>query len=187
MVFSLSALWWRRVRGLWKLPDGSERQRRKGKIYPFECRVPKNIQGWFPLGLTGLISLQSKGLSRVFSRHAVWKWEFFSTDKMCPLEKGMANHFSILALRTPWTVWKVRHPACCCSVAKSCPTLCETMNCSTSGFPILHHLPEFAPIHVHKSMMTFNHLILCHSFSFCLQSFPASRSFPMSHIFASGG
>ena len=73
--------------------------------------LPKNIQGWFPLGLTGLISLQSKGLSRVFSRHAVWKWEFFSTDKMCPLEKGMANHFSILALRTPWTVWKVRHPA----------------------------------------------------------------------------
>ena len=29
---------------------------------------PMNIQGWFPLGLTGLISLQSKGLSRVFSR-----------------------------------------------------------------------------------------------------------------------
>ena len=29
--------------------------------------LPMNIQGWFPLGLTGLISLQSKGLSRVFS------------------------------------------------------------------------------------------------------------------------
>ena len=29
--------------------------------------LPKNIQGWFPLGLTGLISLQPKGLSRVFS------------------------------------------------------------------------------------------------------------------------
>ena len=28
------------------------------------------------------------------------------SDRMCPLEKGMANHFSILALRTPWTVWK---------------------------------------------------------------------------------
>ena len=32
-----------------------------------------NIQGWFPLGLTGLISLQSKGLSRVFSSFTVWK------------------------------------------------------------------------------------------------------------------
>ena len=34
--------------------------------------LPMNIQGWFPLGLTGLISLQSKGLSRVFSS-TVWK------------------------------------------------------------------------------------------------------------------
>ena len=32
-----------------------------------------NIQGWFPLGLTGLISMQSKELSRVFSSIAVWK------------------------------------------------------------------------------------------------------------------
>ena len=33
--------------------------------------LPMNIQGWFPLGLTGLISLQSKGLPRVFSREKV--------------------------------------------------------------------------------------------------------------------
>ena len=32
-----------------------------------------NIQGWFPLGLTGLISLQSKGPSRVFSSTTDWK------------------------------------------------------------------------------------------------------------------
>ena len=35
------------------------------------------IQGWFPLGLTGLISLQSKGLSRVFSSTRIWKYKFF--------------------------------------------------------------------------------------------------------------
>ena len=34
---------------------------------------PKNIQSWFPLGLTGLISFLSKGLSRVFSYTTVWK------------------------------------------------------------------------------------------------------------------
>ena len=34
---------------------------------------PMNIQGWFPLGLTGLISLLFKGLSRVFSSTAIWK------------------------------------------------------------------------------------------------------------------
>jgi len=40
--------------------------------------LPMNIQGRFPLGLTGLISLQSKGLSRVCSSTTVWKHQFFS-------------------------------------------------------------------------------------------------------------
>ena len=38
---------------------------------------------------------------------------------------------------------------CCCSVAKSCPTLCDPMDCSMPGFPVLHCLPEFAQTHVH--------------------------------------
>ena len=38
---------------------------------------------------------------------------------------------------------------CCFSVAKSCPTLCTPMNCSTPGFPMLHHPPKFAQTHVH--------------------------------------
>ena len=40
--------------------------------------LPMNIQDWFPLGWTGLISLQSKGLSRVFSNITVPKHQFFS-------------------------------------------------------------------------------------------------------------
>ena len=40
--------------------------------------LPMNIQGWFPLALTGLISLQSKGLLRVFSNTTVQKHQFFS-------------------------------------------------------------------------------------------------------------
>ena len=39
--------------------------------------LPMNIQDWFPLELTGLISLQSKGLSRVFSNIKVQKHQFF--------------------------------------------------------------------------------------------------------------
>ena len=39
--------------------------------------LPMNIQDWFPLGLTGLISLQSKGLSKVFSNTTVQKHQFF--------------------------------------------------------------------------------------------------------------
>ena len=42
--------------------------------------LPMNIQSWFPLGLTDLISLQSKGLSRVFSGTAVQKHQFFSSQ-----------------------------------------------------------------------------------------------------------
>ena len=47
--------------------------------------LPMNIQGWFPLGLTDLISLQSKGLSRVLQHHSskvsiIWRSAFFMVD-----------------------------------------------------------------------------------------------------------
>ena len=42
--------------------------------------LPMSIQDWFPLRLTGLISLQSKGLSRVFSNTTVQKHQFFSAQ-----------------------------------------------------------------------------------------------------------
>ena len=42
--------------------------------------LPMNIQNWFPLGLTGLISLLSKGLSSVFSNITVPKHQFFGTQ-----------------------------------------------------------------------------------------------------------
>ena len=37
----------------------------------------------------------------------------------------------------------------CCSVAPPCPTLCNPMDCSTPGFPVLHYFLEFAQTHVH--------------------------------------
>ena len=42
--------------------------------------LPMDIQGWFPLGLTGLISVQCKGLSRVFPNTTIWKHRFFSAQ-----------------------------------------------------------------------------------------------------------
>ena len=42
--------------------------------------LPMNIQDWFPLGWTGWITLQSKGLSRVFSNTTVQKHQFFGTS-----------------------------------------------------------------------------------------------------------
>ena len=37
----------------------------------------------------------------------------------------------------------------CCSVVQSCLTLCDPTDCSTLGFPVLHHLPELAQTPVH--------------------------------------
>ena len=42
--------------------------------------LPVNIQDWFSLGLNGLVSLQSKGLSRIFSSTTVQKHQFFGTQ-----------------------------------------------------------------------------------------------------------
>jgi len=45
--------------------------------------LPVNIQDWFPLGLTGLISLLSKGLSTVFSNTTVWKHQLWKNKCPC--------------------------------------------------------------------------------------------------------
>ena len=54
--------------------------------------LPMNIQGWFPLGLTGLISLLSKGLSRVFSSTTLRRHQFFSN---LTLIEGKINSYTM--------------------------------------------------------------------------------------------
>ena len=50
---------------------------------------------------------------------------------------------------------------CFCSF-QSRPTLCDPMNHSTPGLPVHHQLLEFTQTHVHRVVMPFSHLILCH-------------------------
>ena len=50
------------------------------KVLEFQLHLPVNIQDWFPLGWTGWISLQSKGLSRIFSNTTVQKHQFFDVQ-----------------------------------------------------------------------------------------------------------
>ena len=74
---------------------------------------------------------------------------------------------------------------CCCSVTKSCLTLSDPVDCSRPGSSILHYLLEFAQIHVHwVSDVILPSLPPLAPF-FCLQSFPAFESFPMSWLIAS--
>ena len=71
------------------------------------------------------------------------------------------------------------------SVAQSCLTLCDPMDCSTPDLPIHHQVLELAQTHVHQVGDAIQPSVA--PLSSCLQSFPASGSFPMSQFFASGG
>ena len=75
------------------------------------------------------------------------------------------------------------------SVAQSCLTLCNPMNCSMPGLPVHHQLPEFTQTHVHwiSDAIQPNISSSVIPFSYCPQSFPTSGSFPMSQLFVSGG
>ena len=65
-----------------------------------ESVLPMNIQGWFPLGLTGLISLQSKALWRLFSNTTVQMLQFFSTQ--LSLWSNSHNHTWLLVKPQLW-------------------------------------------------------------------------------------
>ena len=73
-----------------------------------------------------------------------------------------------------------------CFVAKSCPTLCDPMDCSAPGSSVLHSLLEFAQTHVHgvSDAIQPSHLS---PLSLPAFSLPASGSFPRSQFFTSGG
>ena len=76
----------------------------------------------------------------------------------------------------------------CCSVTQSCLTLCDPVDCSTQGFPVLHHILEYSSSSCPSSLCW--HPTISSSvvpFFSCLQSFTESGSFPMSQLFASGG
>ena len=71
---------------------------------------------------------------------------------------GMRDSFSFQSIRQLLTVQCCKENVSlqgeiqadnCCSVAQLCPTLCDPMDCSMPGFPVLHCLLEFAQTHVH--------------------------------------
>ena len=72
------------------------------------------------------------------------------------------NHLTVLDVKSPKSLTRLKlrcqqnciyfrsskRECCCCSVTKSCPTLCDPMDCSILGFPVLQYLPEFAQTRV---------------------------------------
>ena len=105
--------------------------------------------------------LQSNGLQNVGHNYATNVFTFSS--------KGSASGKNIRCQTFALTVL-----SCCCSVAQSCLTLCDPMDCSTPGFSVLHHLLELAKTHVHRvgDVIQSSHPLFF-PFSSCLQSFLA--------------
>ena len=75
------------------------------------------------------------------------------------------------------------------SVAQSCLTLCDPMDCSMPGLPVHHQFPELTQTHVHPvgDAIQPSHPLSSPSPPAFLQSFPESGSSPMSQFFAAGG
>ena len=82
---------------------------------------------------------------------------------------------------------QVKVICCYCLVTKLYPTLCDPMDCSIPGFPVLHYLPEIVQIHVIELVMLSNHIILCHHLLLLPSVFPNFRIFSNESFFASGG
>ena len=117
--------------------------------------LPMNNQGWFPSGLTGLISLLPKGLSRVFSSTTIWKHQFFGAQLFyVPTLTSVHWIHTSIEKTIDLTMWifvsKVMSSLCnmlsrflkaflkgtllqVSEVAQSCPTLCDPMGCSLPG------------------------------------------------------
>jgi len=89
--------------------------------------LPMNIQDWFPLGLTGWISLQSKGLSRVFFlQHHSSKTSILQCSAFFMFE--LSHQYM--------TTGKTAAAAASAKSLQSCPTLCDPIDGSPPGSPV---------------------------------------------------
>ena len=109
--------------------------------------LPMNIQSWFPLGLTALISLLSKGPSRIFSNTTVQKHHVSVLYRLyrVSVQFSRVRHFV-----TPWTA------------------ACQTSLSNTNSQSLLKLMSI-------ESVMPFNHLILCYPLLLLPSLFPRIR------------
>ena len=74
-------------------------------------------------------------------------------------------------------IFTICNNSCCRTVTKSCLTLCDPINCSMPGFPVLHSLPELLKLMSIELVMPSNCLILCHPLLLMPSIFPSIRVF----------
>ena len=127
------------------------------RFFTGSFRIKKTLAstGWWPpQPMKSLVSLS-------FMEPVSWLW-ICSITRLClilcdPIDcssPGSSVHGILQVRILEWVAISFsRGPSqpwisCCCSVAQLRPTLCDPMDFSTPGFPVLHYLPEFAQIHV---------------------------------------
>ena len=99
-------------------------------------------------------------LLQLLTFHTPWRGFRVESDALCAPGKLVEQVFRQLDIFRNW--FHNPYPSVqFSSVAKSCPTICDPMDCCTQSFPALYHLPKFAQVHAHwVCKATSNHLIL---------------------------
>ena len=80
----------------------------------------------------------------------------------------------VFSVRISWVNYDI---SCCCSVAKPCPALCNPMDCSTLGFPVLHISWSLLKLMSIETVMPSNYLVICCPLFLLPSVFPSIRVF----------
>ena len=108
-----------------------------------------------------------------------WSWKLLS---LCTMLRIFLMIISFLIITRKW------YCCCCCSVTKSCPTLCHSKERQHARLPCPPLSPRVCSNSCSLSQWCYPTISSSVTpFVLCLQSFPATGSFPISQLFASGG
>ena len=156
------------------------------------CASLRCLGAWSPSPHPSTVSSSKVSLGLILQRNI--KTLQYNTVKFCAMRQATNTLFNIFltatlkkmkqAKRIPIVFYLTQHiknttvkTCCCCSVAKSCPALCDPVDCSTQGFPVLHYYSSLLKLMSIDSVMPSIHLIFCRPLLLLPSIFPSIRIF----------
>ena len=158
-------------------------------VYVNHFAVHLKLKQWCKSTILQLKKTQSSRVCFPWTRTGPGGWSFKEWAHSGAFPAGDSTTSSVQVESEPircrgWRLtitWRVITFCCCrCSVAQSCPTLCNPIDCSMPGFPVHHHLTISRSLHKLmsiESVMPSNHLILCRPLLLLPSVFPSIRVF----------